>query len=96
MTARAISIMDPVGRLTRRRAARSRPSSCRGPDPQARTVRRKHARRRVLDQPDLGQALESGRLYGMRHDGLWFHVGTPDSIAEIEERLEVSPPHSES
>jgi MurNAc alpha-1-phosphate uridylyltransferase len=26
------------------------------------------------------RAIEAGRLYGMVHDGLWAHVGTPDSI----------------
>ena len=40
--------------------------------------------------------LETERLYGMRHDGLWFHVGTPASIAGVEERLEVQPHHAES
>jgi MurNAc alpha-1-phosphate uridylyltransferase len=28
-----------------------------------------------------------GRLWGMVHDGLWFHVGTPDSIAATEREL---------
>ncbi len=30
------------------------------------------------------QAIARGRLYGMVHDGEWFHVGTPDSLAEAE------------
>ncbi|MDG3440270.1 nucleotidyltransferase family protein [Nitrospirillum amazonense] len=29
------------------------------------------------------QAEEAGRLYGMRHDGVWFHVGTPDAVEEV-------------
>ncbi len=30
------------------------------------------------------RAIASGRLYGMRLDGLWMHVGTPGAIAEAE------------
>lgn len=29
----------------------------------------------------------SGRLYGLRHDGPWFHVGTPDSLAEVDAQV---------
>jgi MurNAc alpha-1-phosphate uridylyltransferase len=30
------------------------------------------------------RAIEAGRLFGVRLDGLWFHVGTPDAIGEAE------------
>lgn len=30
------------------------------------------------------RAEEQGRLYGLRHDGPWYHVGTPDAIAAAE------------
>lgn len=33
------------------------------------------------------RALESGRLFGIRLDGLWLHVGTPGAIAEAEEAI---------
>ncbi len=33
------------------------------------------------------RALAAGRLYGLAHDGEWFHVGTPEALAEAEERL---------
>lgn len=33
------------------------------------------------------RAIEAGRLYGMVHDGEWFHVGTPDGLAEAERYL---------
>jgi MurNAc alpha-1-phosphate uridylyltransferase len=33
------------------------------------------------------QAQEAGRLWGVRHDGLWFHVGTPEGLAETEAML---------
>jgi MurNAc alpha-1-phosphate uridylyltransferase len=32
-------------------------------------------------------AIERGRLYGVRLDGLWMHVGTPDAVREAEELL---------
>lgn len=31
--------------------------------------------------------LAAGRLYGVAHDGPWFHVGTPDAIAPTERRI---------
>ncbi len=33
------------------------------------------------------RAEEAGRLWGVRHDGLWFHVGTPQGLAETEDIL---------
>lgn len=33
------------------------------------------------------RAAESGRLYGLRHDGEWFHIGTPQSLVEAEREL---------
>jgi MurNAc alpha-1-phosphate uridylyltransferase len=33
------------------------------------------------------KALGSGRLAGMRHDGVWMHVGTPEALANAERRL---------
>jgi MurNAc alpha-1-phosphate uridylyltransferase len=30
------------------------------------------------------RAQEAGRLYGLRNDGLWFHVGTPGAVALAE------------
>jgi len=32
-------------------------------------------------------AIEKGRLYGIRLDGVWIHVGTPDAVKEAEEFL---------
>jgi MurNAc alpha-1-phosphate uridylyltransferase len=31
------------------------------------------------------KALVAGRLFGVRHDGDWYHVGTPEGLAEVEE-----------
>jgi MurNAc alpha-1-phosphate uridylyltransferase len=33
------------------------------------------------------RALAEGRLWGVVHDGAWYHVGTPDSLAEIDKRI---------
>lgn len=33
------------------------------------------------------RAQNADRLYGIAHDGLWFHVGTPESIAATEAEL---------
>ncbi|MCK0197074.1 nucleotidyltransferase family protein [Ancylobacter sp. 6x-1] len=32
-------------------------------------------------------AAEKGRLYGMRLEGVWMHVGTPEAIAQAEEAI---------
>jgi MurNAc alpha-1-phosphate uridylyltransferase len=34
------------------------------------------------------RAEEAGRLYGIAHDGLWFHVGTPGELAEVQRYLD--------
>ena len=33
------------------------------------------------------KALKAGRLFGLRHDSLWLHVGTPDAIGAAESVL---------
>ena len=33
------------------------------------------------------RAIAAGRAYGMRMDGIWMHVGTPDALAQAEECL---------
>ncbi|HEY2444639.1 MAG TPA: nucleotidyltransferase family protein [Rhizomicrobium sp.] len=37
--------------------------------------------------PLWDRAIERGRLYGMRLDGVWMHVGTPEALAQSEEYL---------
>jgi MurNAc alpha-1-phosphate uridylyltransferase len=34
------------------------------------------------------EALAKGKLYGMRLDGRWMHVGTPEALAEAETAFE--------
>jgi MurNAc alpha-1-phosphate uridylyltransferase len=33
------------------------------------------------------RAIEAGRLYGIRHDGEWYHVSTPQQLSEVEREL---------
>jgi MurNAc alpha-1-phosphate uridylyltransferase len=40
--------------------------------------------------PFFHAAAASGRLYGVRLDGLWVHVGRPESIAEAETAIDRS------
>jgi N-acetyl-alpha-D-muramate 1-phosphate uridylyltransferase len=40
--------------------------------------------------PFFHSAAESGRLFGLRLDGLWIHVGRPESIAEAERAIDRS------
>jgi len=40
--------------------------------------------------PLLFRAAERGRLYGVRLDGLWLHVGRPEAIVEAEMAIENS------
>ena len=34
------------------------------------------------------RAMERERLYGLRHESMWLHVGTPDAVAEAEAAIE--------
>lgn len=34
------------------------------------------------------RALEAGRLFGLVHDGRWYHVGTPEALPTVERALE--------
>jgi N-acetyl-alpha-D-muramate 1-phosphate uridylyltransferase len=34
------------------------------------------------------RAIEAGRLFGIRQDGLWMHIGSPAALADAERRIE--------
>jgi MurNAc alpha-1-phosphate uridylyltransferase len=82
-------LMDPSGRLTRRPERTVAPYLFTG-------IQLLHPRlfdglavepfslNRVYDL-----AMQRDRLYGVLHDGEWFHVGTPDDIAIVERYLNV-------
>lgn len=58
--------------------------------PQAGTVRG-HPARGFLAEPDLRPgAIEAERLHGLRLDGRWMHVGTPEAIGEAEDAIDDS------
>jgi MurNAc alpha-1-phosphate uridylyltransferase len=38
----------------------------------------------------FARAAQTGRLHGLRLDGLWMHVGTPDAIADAEAAIRTS------
>ena len=81
-------VADPLGRLKRR--------------PQSEVAAWLFAGVQILhprlfnDSPDgawslnvvFDKALEADRLYGVIHDGEWFHIGTPDGLAEAEAFLD--------
>ncbi|MEC9342690.1 MAG: nucleotidyltransferase family protein [Pseudomonadota bacterium] len=79
--------MDAFGRLTRRDERRIAPFAYAG-------AAILHPRQ-FTDLPDgpfslnllFDRALERGRLFGLRLDGLWLHVGTPEAILEAEEAV---------
>lgn len=79
--------MDPEGGLIRRRPGRVAPFVFTG-------IQLLH-RRLFEDVPDgpfsmnflFDRAIESGRLYGVVHQGLWFDVGTPPAVAKTEALL---------
>src|SRR5690606_28994377 len=39
-------------------------------------------------------SIERGRLYGIRLDGWWMHVGTPEALAEAEDWIEDAGKHT--
>ncbi|AGK58574.1 nucleotidyl transferase [Hyphomicrobium denitrificans 1NES1] len=79
--------MDTTGRLTRQSGARLAPFVFAGVS---------IAHPRLFDGAPKGPfslnklwngAIEKGRLYGMRLEGIWMHVGTPNAIAEAENAI---------
>jgi MurNAc alpha-1-phosphate uridylyltransferase len=79
--------MDAVGRLARRDERRVAPFAYAGA-----AILHPRVFRGCSDEPFslnaiFDSALERDRLFGLRLDGLWLHVGTPESIQEAEEAI---------
>lgn len=79
--------MDTTGRLTRQSGARLAPFVFAGVS---------IAHPRLFDGAPKGpfslnklwnRAIQNGRLHGVRLEGIWMHVGTPDAIAEAESAI---------
>lgn len=75
---------DSGGRLSRRTEGRVTPFVYAGaavmkPDLFAKTPDGPFSLNLLFDR-----AIEAGRLYGLRLDGLWMHVGTPEAVSDAE------------
>lgn len=79
--------MDPLGRLTRQTGSKMAPFVFAGVS---------IAHPRLFDgAPDgafslntlWNHAIDKGRLYGLRLEGIWMHVGTPQALSESEAAL---------
>ncbi|WP_029010689.1 nucleotidyltransferase family protein [Azospirillum halopraeferens] len=80
--------MDPLGRLERRGESEIAPFVYAGvqiirPELFADGPDGAFSTNRVWDR-----SREAGRLWGLAHDGAWFHIGTPDALREAEELLD--------
>ena len=69
-----------------RRAERERGAVrlCRSGDSDAGAVRRTRRGARFHSRRLFDRATEAGRLHGLRLDGMWMHVGTPEAIEAAE------------
>ena len=79
--------MDSVVRLTRRDERRVAPFAYAGAAILHPRVFEGHRDGAFSLNVIFDQALERGRLFGLRLDGLWLHVGTPEAIQEAEEAI---------
>jgi N-acetyl-alpha-D-muramate 1-phosphate uridylyltransferase len=82
--------MDPHGRLTKRDARKVAPFVYTGVG-----ILKPELFDGVEDEvfrlaPFFWRAAEKGRLFGVRLDGLWLHVGRPETIAEAEKAIDRS------
>jgi MurNAc alpha-1-phosphate uridylyltransferase len=80
-------VMDQLGRLRRRKEGEVSPFLFAGlqilsPALFANTPEGPFSLNLLYDR-----ALTAGRLYGLRHDGTWYHVGTPDDLQRVEAAL---------
>ena len=80
-------VMDQLGNLRRRREGEVAPFLFAGLQILRHSL--------FADTPDgpfslnllYDRALATGRLRGLRHDGAWYHVGTPEDLARVEAAL---------
>ncbi|MFN4114626.1 MAG: nucleotidyltransferase family protein [Sphingomonadaceae bacterium] len=79
--------MDPLGRLTRRRPGRVAPFIYTGIQLVAHHLLRDAPAGKFSTNVLWDRAAAEGRLFGASFTGLWFEVGTPQSIRPTEEAL---------
>lgn len=79
--------MDPAGRLARRGERHTAPFVYAGAAIMHPALFEKAPSGPFSLNLLFDRALEQERLFGVRLDGLWLHVGTPDAIREAEEAI---------
>ncbi|MDH3234688.1 MAG: nucleotidyltransferase family protein [Alphaproteobacteria bacterium] len=83
--------MDPEGRLTRRGETQVAPFVFTGVQILHPKIFKGVAEGRFSLVQLYDQLQENGRLFGMRHDGEWYHVGTPQLLAKVERVMTSGP-----
>ncbi len=79
--------MDPLGRLARRAETEIAPFVFAGVQIVKPALFRDLPDGPVSTNRLWDRAQEAGRLHGLAHDGLWFHLGTPEALRESEALL---------
>ncbi|MBI1206420.1 MAG: NTP transferase domain-containing protein [Azospirillum sp.] len=80
-------LADQVGRLTRRTTSAVAPFVYGGVQICSPGLFDETPDGRFSNNLVWDRAERAGRLYGMVHDGEWFHVGTPDALAALNRQL---------
>jgi MurNAc alpha-1-phosphate uridylyltransferase len=83
--------MDPDGRLTRRGESQVAPFVFTGVQILHPKIFKGVEEGRFSLVRLYDKVQEQGRLFGMRHDGEWYHVGTPDLLAKVERVMTSGP-----
>lgn len=79
--------MDPAGRLERRGEKKIAPFAYAGAAIIKPSVFKNAPKGAFSLNQQFNEALEQERLFGLRLEGLWLHVGTPDAIREAEDAI---------
>lgn len=80
--------LDPLGRISRRKAGRVAPFIYTGIQIVSHRLLRDAPQGAFSTGVLWDRAIAEGRLYGISHTGLWFEVGAPDMIAPTEAALQ--------
>lgn len=80
--------LDPMGRITRRKAGRVAPFIYTGIQIVSQRLLREAPEGAFSTGVLWDRAIAEGRLYGISHYGLWFEVGAPEMIAPTEAALQ--------
>jgi MurNAc alpha-1-phosphate uridylyltransferase len=86
-TSRGDFTMDPDGRLTRRAESKIAPFAYAGAGILKPEIFKDGVKGAFSLNRQFDDALETERMFGLRLEGLWLHVGTPDAIVEAEDAI---------